>query len=183
MIDQDERAKMRRVRLCGDRVIGRLESIGVANLADLAGRDPWELMHEINLEAGRPIWRAPLAIVALQNLIDVAEEVGERELWQPLSRRPKPLSAVRISAFSLRKRPSAGTNFLPRASPPPATPTSVPPTVPSCCRCSSRTACVWAELRPPRATEQTNDHLDDRASRARRPRRAASGSQRRSRVT
>jgi hypothetical protein len=51
----------------------RLESIGVTCLADLRGRDAWELMHEINLEAGRPIWRAPLAVAGLQNLIDAAE--------------------------------------------------------------------------------------------------------------
>ena len=51
----------------------RLESIGVGRLADLRGRDPWESMHEINLEAGRAIWRAPIAVAALQNLIDAAE--------------------------------------------------------------------------------------------------------------
>jgi hypothetical protein len=48
-------------------------SIGVRRLADLRGRDPWELMHVINLEAGRPIWRPPLAVQALQNLVDAAE--------------------------------------------------------------------------------------------------------------
>ena len=73
MIDERERAKMGAVRLCGERVITRLESIGTRRLADLAGRDPWDLMHEINLQAGRPIWRAPMAIIALQNLIDAAE--------------------------------------------------------------------------------------------------------------
>jgi hypothetical protein len=73
MIDDRELAKMEAVRLCGERVIARVESIGTRRLADLAGRDPWELMHEINLQAGRPIWRAPMAIVALQNLIDAAE--------------------------------------------------------------------------------------------------------------
>lgn len=61
------------VPLCGERVLMRLESIGVKRLDDLRGRDAWELMHEINLEAGRPIWRAPLAVAAMQNLIDVAE--------------------------------------------------------------------------------------------------------------
>ena len=73
MIDERERAKMKAVRLCGERVIARLESVGTRQLADLAGRDPWELMHEINLQAGRPVWRAPMAIIALQNLIDAAE--------------------------------------------------------------------------------------------------------------
>lgn len=72
MIDELERRKMRAVRLCGDRVIERLASIGVQRLSDLRGRDPWDVMHEINLQAGRPIWRPPLAIVALQNLVDAA---------------------------------------------------------------------------------------------------------------
>jgi len=43
------------VHLYGPRVLMRLASIGVRRLADLRGRDPWELMHEINLEAGRKI--------------------------------------------------------------------------------------------------------------------------------
>jgi hypothetical protein len=73
VIDERERAKMKVVRLCGERVIARLESIGTRRLADLAGCDPWALMHEVNLQAGRPIWRAPMAVVALQNLIDAAE--------------------------------------------------------------------------------------------------------------
>jgi len=33
-------------------------------------------MREINLETGRPIWRAPIAVAALQNLIDAAEQDG-----------------------------------------------------------------------------------------------------------
>ncbi len=73
MIAADERKRMLAVRLCGERVLMRLESIGVGRLADLRDRDPWEVMHEVNLEAGRPIWRAPIAVAALQNLIDAAE--------------------------------------------------------------------------------------------------------------
>ena len=73
MIAEHDRAKMLAVRLCGGRVLERLESIGIRRLADLRGRDPWELMYEINLEAGRPIWHAPMAIHALQNLVDAAE--------------------------------------------------------------------------------------------------------------
>jgi len=78
MIAAEERKKMLAVRLCGERVLMRLESIGVVRLADLRGRDPWELMHEINLEAGRPIWRAPIAVAALQNLIDAADAMRAR---------------------------------------------------------------------------------------------------------
>ena len=78
MIAAEERKKMLAVRLCGERVLMRLESIGVVRLADLRGRDPWELMHEINLEAGRPMWRAPIAVAALQNLIDAADAMRAR---------------------------------------------------------------------------------------------------------
>ena len=76
MIAADERRKLLAVPLCGARVVLRLESIGVERLADLRGRDPWELMWEINLEAGRPIWHAPMAVTALQHLIDAAEPEG-----------------------------------------------------------------------------------------------------------
>lgn len=64
------------VALCGERVVERLGSIGVRRLSDLRLRDPWDLLHEINLQAGRTIWRPPLAITALQNLIDAAEREG-----------------------------------------------------------------------------------------------------------
>jgi hypothetical protein len=74
MIAAAERRRMLAVRLCGERVLLRLESIGVRRLADLRGRDAWEVMHKINLEARRPIWRAPMAIADLQNLIDAAEQ-------------------------------------------------------------------------------------------------------------
>ncbi len=77
MIYATERKKMLAVRLCGRRVIERLESIGVHCLADLAGHDPWRVLDEVNLVAGRTIWRPPLAIVALQNLIDAAEREAQ----------------------------------------------------------------------------------------------------------
>lgn len=63
---------MLRVPLCGKRVLMRLEPIGVRRLADLRGRDPYDVMHEVNLQAGRTIWRPPMAILALTNLIDAA---------------------------------------------------------------------------------------------------------------
>lgn len=74
MIELEERKKMLAVHLCGERVLLRLESIGIERLADLCGRDPWQVMHEINVRAGRPIWHAPMAITALQNLIDAARQ-------------------------------------------------------------------------------------------------------------
>lgn len=72
MIAHDDRREMLAVPLCGERVLARLESIGVRRLSDLRNRDPWDVMHEINLQAGRTIWRAPMAILALENLIDAA---------------------------------------------------------------------------------------------------------------
>jgi hypothetical protein len=77
MIVEAERKRMRAVPLCGPRVVARLESIGVERLADLRGRDAYDLMHEVNIEAGRPIWRPPMAIWALTNLVNAAQaEVG-----------------------------------------------------------------------------------------------------------
>ena len=72
MILHAEREKMLDVPMCGERVIMRLESIGIERLSDLRGRDAHDLMHEVNIEAGREIWRPPLAITALENLIEAA---------------------------------------------------------------------------------------------------------------
>lgn len=84
MIAANEHRKLLAVPLCGERVIERLDSIGVRRLSDLRGRDPWQLMHNVNLRAGRVIWRAPMATLALQNLIDSAE----RELPTPTAALP-----------------------------------------------------------------------------------------------
>jgi len=73
MIDDAERRKMLRVELCGSRVVERLEAIGVTRLSDLCGEDAEELMERVNLAAGSPIWRPPIATCALANLIDAAE--------------------------------------------------------------------------------------------------------------
>jgi len=72
-LEQEERRKMLAVRLCGPRVLARLESIGVRRLSDLAGRLPDELVAEVNIEAGRPIWHPPIATNAMSNLIQAAE--------------------------------------------------------------------------------------------------------------
>ncbi len=34
--------------------------------------DKMDLMHEIDLEIGRPLWRPPIAVQALRNLVDAA---------------------------------------------------------------------------------------------------------------
>jgi hypothetical protein len=73
MIAAEERRRMLAVRLCGPRVLERLERIGVRRLEDLAGRDPDELVLAVNLNAGRPIWRPPMAHKAMENLIAAAE--------------------------------------------------------------------------------------------------------------
>jgi hypothetical protein len=73
MITELERRRMLAVPLCGPRVVRRLESIGVRKLSDLRGRDPHDVMHEINIEAGWKIWRPPTAIIALENLIGAAQ--------------------------------------------------------------------------------------------------------------
>ena len=69
-----EREKMLAVRLCGPRVIARLEAIGVTQLQDLAERDPYQLVHEVNITAGRPIWHPPIATQAMTNLIAAARQ-------------------------------------------------------------------------------------------------------------
>jgi hypothetical protein len=69
-----EHEKMLAVRLCGPRVIARLEAIGVMQLQDLAQRDPYQLVHEINIAAGRPIWHPPIATQAMTNLIAAARQ-------------------------------------------------------------------------------------------------------------
>lgn len=78
MIAEPDRSQMLVVALCGPRVLQRLESIGRCGLGDLRGRNPWELTHEINLQSGRPIWRAPPSPQALQNLDGAAEQSDAR---------------------------------------------------------------------------------------------------------
>jgi nucleotidyltransferase/DNA polymerase involved in DNA repair len=74
VIDPTERAKLLAIPMCGERVLMRLEAIGIRRLADLREHDAWDLMQQINIEAGRPIWRAPRAIAALENLIAAARQ-------------------------------------------------------------------------------------------------------------
>jgi hypothetical protein len=73
VIDDEERRKMLRIDLCGRRVVARLEAIGVSRLSDLCGEDAEDLMERVNIAAGSPIWRPPIATRALANLIDAAE--------------------------------------------------------------------------------------------------------------
>ena len=79
MIGAAERARMQSVPLCGRRVVGRLEAIGVRRLADLRDEDPFDLLERVNLAAGYPIWHPPMATRALENLIAAAEHEAHRE--------------------------------------------------------------------------------------------------------
>ena len=72
MIAHDDRREMLAVPLCGERVLARLEWIGFRGLSDLRNRDPCDVMHENNLQARRTIGRTPIALLALENLIDAA---------------------------------------------------------------------------------------------------------------
>ncbi len=78
-IPPSERQKMLEVCLCGPRVIARLESIGITALRDLARRDPYQLVHEVNLAAGRPLWHPPIATQAMANLIDAARQSATKQ--------------------------------------------------------------------------------------------------------
>ncbi len=73
MMTPEARTELLAVPWCGERVVRRLEAIGVTSLADLRGRDPYELMEQVNAVAGRAIWRPPMAILALTNLVAVAD--------------------------------------------------------------------------------------------------------------
>ena len=72
MIDAAQRRRMLAVPLVGDRVVARLESIGVTRLDDLRDADPHELVSRVNVAAGRPIWSPPMATRAMANLIEAA---------------------------------------------------------------------------------------------------------------
>ena len=46
---------------------------GITKRPDLADRDPYQLVHEINMAAGRPIWHPPIATQAMTNLLAAAQ--------------------------------------------------------------------------------------------------------------
>jgi hypothetical protein len=60
------------VPLCGGRVVARLAAIGIRRLDDLRGRDPYEVVHQVNLHAGHTVWTPPIAIQAITNLVEAA---------------------------------------------------------------------------------------------------------------
>ena len=58
------------MRAAGHRAAGG--NRGVTQLQDLAERDPYQLVHEINIAAG--IWHPPIATQAMTNLIAAARQ-------------------------------------------------------------------------------------------------------------
>lgn len=104
-----EREKMLAVRLCGPRVIARLESIEITKLRDLADRDPLQLVHEVNIAAGRPIWHPPIATQAITNLITAArQDLHARTSSDiPSGRTAKPAPCCHIDAGIERSAISA----------------------------------------------------------------------------
>jgi hypothetical protein len=100
-IPKHERERILAVRLRGPRVIARLEAIGITKLEELAERDPLELVHQVNVAAGRPIWHSPMATPAMSNLIDAARNED------PRSRVPKnPLDSVGTSGDRNQGQPA-----------------------------------------------------------------------------
>ena len=71
-INATERKKMLAVRLCGPRVVTRLEAAGIETLTDLADWSPDELALAVNLAPSRPVWSGPIPFRAMENLIDAA---------------------------------------------------------------------------------------------------------------
>jgi DNA transformation protein len=103
MIGEAERAKLLAVPLCGERVIERLAAIGVTRLADLRGRDPEELVRQVNESAGYVIWRPPMATWAMANLVAAADREA--------AGRDKPASGS--DGATAEGEPGAGSEPLP----------------------------------------------------------------------
>jgi hypothetical protein len=107
---------MRSVPLCGRRVVERLRSIGISRLSDLAGKDPAVLMHQVNLAAGKVIWRPPMAIIALSNLIATADKRENRAGTRDRASSEGSLTAAQHGSLNLlrrSKRTARGRNSKP----------------------------------------------------------------------
>lgn len=63
------------VSLCDEKMLLCLESIGIAKLADLKGKDPEDLIKRINEKAGHKLLGGPIPRMALQNLVRTADGV------------------------------------------------------------------------------------------------------------
>jgi hypothetical protein len=54
-------------------VAARLGSVGIERLEQLRGRDPEDVVHAVNAQAGYVIWTGVMPIRAITNLIEAAE--------------------------------------------------------------------------------------------------------------
>jgi hypothetical protein len=54
-------------------VAARLGSVGIERLEQLCGRDPEDVVHAVNAQAGYVIWTGVMPIRAITNLIEAAE--------------------------------------------------------------------------------------------------------------
>jgi hypothetical protein len=68
--------------LRGEPLLMRPGPAGVRRLSDLHGRDPRDLMRQINLAGGCPIWRAPIAVRAPRKPAGAARREGSRSPGQ-----------------------------------------------------------------------------------------------------
>ncbi|MBI1363334.1 MAG: hypothetical protein GC134_05065 [Proteobacteria bacterium] len=74
MMAESEKRKLRTIRMIGPKVVNRLEKAGFKELSDFVGMDAIALYNCIRT-ACAPIWMVtphPMAVSALQNLIDAA---------------------------------------------------------------------------------------------------------------
>jgi len=67
MTGRARKEQMPPAHLGGDRVLTRPASIAIRRPPDLKDRDPQDPMHQISRRAGRPTWRAPVAVGAQHN--------------------------------------------------------------------------------------------------------------------
>ena len=69
-----DRAILLAVKGVGPTVLARLEQIGIASLADLAGRDARQICAHVSAEIGGTCWRnAPRARAAIEAAIGAAQ--------------------------------------------------------------------------------------------------------------
>ncbi len=71
-----DRAILLAVKGVGPTVVARLEQIGIASLADLAGRDARQICEHVSAEVGGTCWRnAPRARAAIEAAIAASRAV------------------------------------------------------------------------------------------------------------
>jgi hypothetical protein len=76
MTGKAQKEKILAAHPCGDRVLTRPAAIGARRLPDRKDRGPRDLSQEISLQAGRPNWRAPIAVHTLHNRNGAAGREG-----------------------------------------------------------------------------------------------------------